>query len=111
MAESSPTQTPIVIDEELLNQFGSSVVVPTPETHVSILDDQAILLNLDTGAYHALNAMGTNIWELFSPDRTLLQILSEVCEAYDVPELTAREDLLELVTRLRQGGLVRLEKN
>lgn len=111
MAESAQTTIPIVIDEELLTQMDTTIVIPTPETHVSILDDKAILLNLDTGAYHALNAMGTNIWELFIPERTLSHILLELCANYDVTEVMAQEDLLELVTRLRQAGLVRLEKN
>ena len=104
MAESSKPEAPL--EEWLPSALHTTIVNPTPETHVSILDDQAILLNLDTGAYHALNSVGTVIWENFTSDCTLANIHSILCERYEVSAETAREDLLELVIRLYRMGLV-----
>jgi hypothetical protein len=98
------------LEDWLPSSLHTTVVNPTPETHVSILDDQAILLNLDTGAYHALNSVGTVIWENFTPDNTLANIQAILCNRYEVAEETAREDLLELVIRLYHMGLVTLDE-
>jgi len=98
------------LEDWLPSSLQTTVVNPTPETHVSILDDKAILLNLDTGAYHALNSVGTVIWENFTPDCTLANIHTTLCDRYEVTEETAREDLLELVIRLYHMGLVNLER-
>lgn len=110
MTENTQIPTEVPLDQWLPSSLGATVVIPSPETHVSILDDKAILLNLDTGAYHALNSVGTVIWEQFAPDMTLAQIHSAICTRYDVAEDTAREDLVELVIRLYHMGLVQLEK-
>jgi len=98
------------LEDWLPSSLPITVVNPNPETHVSILDDRAILLNLDTGAYHALNSVGTVIWENFTPDCTLADIHTILCDRYEVAEETAREDLLELVIRLYHMGLVNLER-
>ena len=110
MAED--TQSSIIeIEKWLPSEMATTIVIPSPEAHVSMLDDRAILLNLDTGAYHALNSVGTVIWELFTHDRPLSAIHSEMCSRYDVDEKTACHDLLELVTRLYRSGLIQFKKN
>lgn len=110
MAEDTQGSTEIPVEEWLPTALGSTLVNPSPETHVSILDDQAILLNLDTGAYHALNQVGTVIWEHFVPDQPLAKIHSMLSERYEVSEEAAREDLVELVTQLYHLGLIQLER-
>ena len=110
MAESTQEMVEPFLGTGTPSDLAGTVVCPSSETHVSILDDKAILLNLDTGAYHALDPVGTVIWELFTPDRTLAQVHSSLCTRYDVPEDTAREDLWELVSRLNNAGLVNVEK-
>ena len=110
MAENTQVVPTTKVEEWLPSELTTTVVVPTPETHVSILDDKAILLNLDTGVYHALNAVGTTIWEQFSSDRTLDAIHRAVCERYEVTEDAAQDDLIELVARLYYAGLIQFEK-
>lgn len=110
MAENTQVVPDTKVEEWLPKEFSTTIVMPTPETHVSILDDTAILLNLDTGAYHALNPVGTTIWEQFSSDQTLDVIHRAICERYEVTENTARQDLVELVSRLYYAGLIQFEK-
>lgn len=90
--------------------MSNTMVTPSPETHVSILDDQTILLYLTTGSSHTLDPIGTLIWELFTPNRTLPQVQASLCTRYGVPEDVAREDLWELVHRLNHAGLVNIYK-
>ncbi len=89
---------------------GQSVVTPHPDVQCSVLDGEAILLNLETGAYFALNRVGTVTWELFNGERTLDQIHLAICERFEVSEEVARQDLLALVEHLDQEGLIQPER-
>ena len=84
--------------------------IPTPhaDVHYSLVDKEAVLLNLNDGMYHSLNSLGTLIWTLCDGKRSLQEILTSVCAQYDVSEETARHDLLQLMTQLNQEGLVEL---
>ncbi|RMF89501.1 MAG: PqqD family protein [Nitrospinota bacterium] len=77
-----------------------------PEVQWTALDGEAVLLDVETGRYYTLNRVGSVIWELFTGDRSLAEILSAVCERFSVSTGIARQDLLALVTQLRQEGLL-----
>lgn len=88
--------------------WGNTRVTPHPDVQCSILDGEAILLNLETGAYFTLNRVGTVTWELFNGECTLTQVLSAICERFEVSEDLARQDLLSLVEHLGQEGLIQI---
>jgi hypothetical protein len=110
MAESFQEITEQLIGNGSPSDMANTVVTPSSETHVSILDDQTILLNLDTGSSHTLDPAGTIIWELFTSNRTLAQVQASLCTRYGIPEDVAREDLWELVHRLNHEGFVKISK-
>ena len=78
----------------------------SPHVHWTVLEGEAVLLNLDNGVYYTLNRMGTVIWEFFIADQSFEDILTSVCERFAVTSEQAREDLEALVTRLHQEGLI-----
>lgn len=54
--------------------------------------DQAALLHLGTGQYHALNEVGTHIWALLQLPRTPHELCTALCSEYDVdPQRCAHE--------------------
>ena len=49
-------------------------------------EGSAVLLNLETGAYHSLNAVGTLIWNLIGEGSTMADLVAGVREEIpDVP--------------------------
>ena len=90
--------------------WGHSVVTPHPDVQCSVLDGEAVLLNLETGAYFTLNRVGTISWELFNGERTLTHVHAAICERFEVSEEVARQDLLSLVKHLDQEGLIQPER-
>lgn len=70
------------------------------------LQGEEIILNLNTGVYWGLNPVGTRAWQLLSEQRCLSAILKTMREEYDVAEERLRQDLLDLVARLADKGLV-----
>ena len=71
-----------------------------------VVEDTAILLNLDNDYYYSLDPLGSEIWSMCNGTRTLGSMLDRVCAEYDVTRERARGDLLELFDDLRREGLV-----
>jgi len=72
------------------------------------LEDELVLLNLNTGVYFGLNRVGTRIWRLLNehPSSSLQQILSILVNEYAVTESRCAEELLSLVASLQEKRLL-----
>jgi hypothetical protein len=70
------------------------------------LDGEAVLLNLKTGVYFGLDAVGTRIWQLLGEHGELARVARAVQEEYDVAAARSEADLLRLVAQLREKGLI-----
>ena len=68
--------------------------------------DTLVLLNLDDGAYFALNEVGNRVWELCNGARSVSEIISITCREYDAPPEVVETDVLELFGELAEEGLV-----
>jgi len=85
--------------------LSSTVKIPDGIVHRD-LQGELVLLSLDSGIYFGLDLLGTRIWHLLQAGRTLQQVLDAVLQEYDVPEAQCRQDLLNLVTHMREKGLI-----
>jgi hypothetical protein len=74
------------------------------------LQDELVLLNLQTGVYFGLNAVGARVWQLIqaSPDAPLQQVLDTLMGEFDVASDRCAQDLLALVARLQENRLLEI---
>lgn len=70
-----------------------------------IVDGEALLIDLQTGNYFSLNAVGTRIWESLDGTRTVQDIIHIVSDEYNVDVQRAEADVLTLVNDLISEGL------
>ena len=87
------------LDLDLIPKHGEAVIY-------RVVEDTAILLNLDNDYYYSLDPLGSEIWSMCDGTQTLGSMLDRVCAEYDVEREQARGDLLELFDDLRREGLV-----
>jgi hypothetical protein len=73
---------------------------------VERIDDETVLLDLDSGLYFALNEVGARVWELCDGQRAIDDIVAVIVEEYDVDTATARADVAELVAQLADDALL-----
>ena len=73
------------------------------------LGGEAVILNLATGTYFGLDAVGTRIWQLIADHGSTEKIIETLCAEYEVEEAQARQDLENLIKQLTDKGLVRTE--
>ena len=70
------------------------------------LDDQVIMINLETGAYYALEAAAADCWGALVSGAGFDDIVSDVVRRYDVDRPRAEEDVEVFLDSLVSEGLV-----
>jgi hypothetical protein len=73
------------------------------------LDGEAVILNLDAGTYYGLNAVGTRMWQLLERHGQLRPVFEALCREYEAAPDDLERDLIELVARLAEVGLGRVQ--
>ena len=70
------------------------------------LDGEAAILNLKSGTYHGLDPVGATVWSLIATPITVREITDAMLERYDVDRPRCERDLIELLEKLADRGLV-----
>ena len=71
-----------------------------------IIDNEAVILNLDNGYYYSLNEVGTRIWEAIDKRKNLGEILDLLKEKYHMSEKQLKDDLLALAKDLEKEEII-----
>jgi hypothetical protein len=72
----------------------------------SDLGGEMAILDLKAGVYYGLDAVGARIWSLIQEPRTVNEIRDILLEEYEVEPEHCERDLLALLRRLADEGLV-----
>ena len=67
---------------------------------------EAVLLDLASEKYFGLDPVGTRIWALLADHDSLHSVADVLCAEYDAEPARIRDDLLTLVGKLADAGLV-----
>jgi hypothetical protein len=84
-------------------------VKPSEDVVWRNLQGESVLLDLKSGVYFGLDAVGTRIWTLLQAHRDLQAVLQELLSEYEVTEETCARDLMDLVSAMAEKGLVQTE--
>ncbi len=74
------------------------------------IGDEGVVLDLASGTYFGLNAVGLRMWELIEQLGRLEVVRDAVVTEYDVDRDTAGRDLANLVGQLALRGLVEVSE-
>jgi hypothetical protein len=85
----------------------SSILVRSDDVLHQEVGGEAVLLDLASETYFALDPVGTRIWELLD-GRPLDAILHTLCDEYDAAPARIEADLLQLAASLADAGLIRV---
>jgi PqqD family protein of HPr-rel-A system len=73
------------------------------------LDDESVLLDIESGMYFGLDAVGTTIWTMLAEGASEDAIAACLSEEYDLPASQIRADVDEFLQTLQSKGLVKQE--
>jgi Coenzyme PQQ synthesis protein D (PqqD) len=85
--------------------LGNRAVVPA---HVLVrqLEEESVLLNLETERYFGLDATGSRMWELVTSSPSIDTALAQLEQEFDVQPEVLREHLGQLLRQLVENGLL-----
>ena len=78
----------------------------SPTATYQRVDQEAILIDLNTGSYYSLNDTGTAFWELLDGQRTIADCAHLIALEYEAEIGVIEADLLELAAELNREGLI-----
>ena len=73
------------------------------------LDGEAVILNLESGMYFGLDAIGTRIWQLCQELGSIRLVWQAIQNEFDVSADTFHADLLSFLDELSVKGLVTIQ--
>lgn len=79
---------------------------------VTNVNDNAIILNLDTGKYFTIDNVGLYIWEKVLSDNiySINKIIEMTVEIYDVDSGSAKDDLNFFLEELLKNEIILIDK-
>jgi hypothetical protein len=88
--------------------FADRVRVPD-DVLISNLQEESVILNLDSERYYGLDNVGTRFLSVLTAAESIEAAYEKLIEEYDIDARVLRQDLLELVENLvKQGILIRV---
>jgi len=88
--------------------FSDRVTVPD-DVLISQLQEESVILNLDSERYYGLDDVGTRMLSILSTSSTIEAAYELLRDEYDVDDEVLRRDLLSLIEKLVNQGLVKIE--
>jgi hypothetical protein len=78
----------------------------TDNTAATVIDGEAIIVNLTTGVYYSMDKVGAEVWQMMEQGLSLEQISAAVAARYDVTADRAVADIEALTAKLVAEDLV-----
>lgn len=86
--------------------IGAAVPKRREGVAAQVVNGEAVLLNIESGEYFSLNRVGSRVWELCDGTRSAANIISVICDEFDVPEDVVAVDAGEFLAALEQDNLL-----
>ena len=70
------------------------------------MDDNAIIVSLNSEEIYKLNATGTQIVQLIAEEKSIQEIIKILEETYTLEKINIEKEVLELIQELFSAGLI-----
>lgn len=87
-----------------------ALIVAAPQAVFCEVAGEAVILDVGSGRYYALDPIGTMVWQYLRTPCTLESICTKLTAEYDVSESRCEADVAALIEQLAEHSLVSLEK-
>ena len=90
--------------------FSDRVTVPD-DVLISHLQEESVILNLDSERYYGLDDVGTRFLSALTTSESIEAAYDRLRQEYDVEPQVLRKDLLALVENLSDQGLIEISQD
>lgn len=88
--------------------MNTQLEVNQAEAAATIMDGEAVMMNLTLGIYYSTDAVGARIWGLAAEGYTLDEIANQLTLEYDVTPAQAAADVQRMADQFVAEGLLRV---
>jgi hypothetical protein len=88
--------------------FADRATIPA-NVLIRFLDQESVLLNLNTERYFGLDSVGTRMWQLVTSAPTIDAAYFLLIDEFDVDPETLRSNLHDLLNHLVENGLIAMQ--
>ncbi|MGE0494607.1 MAG: PqqD family peptide modification chaperone [Vulcanimicrobiota bacterium] len=85
----------------------TSIVTPSESVVATELDGEIVMMSVESGNYFGLDAIATDVWKLVDGQRSVAQIVDQLCQEYEVDGQECLDHVLELFERMHEQGVIR----
>ena len=78
----------------------------TDNTAATVIDGEAIIVNLTTGVYYSMDKVGAEVWEMIGQGLSTLKIAAAVAARYEIEQDKALVDIERLTEKLGAEDLI-----
>lgn len=86
----------------------NSEVVRSTKPLATEIDGEAVLMDVDSGSYFNLDAVGTAVWNRLADPVRVDALCAALAQDYDAPDDVIERDVLAFLTRLHDNRLIAL---
>ncbi|MCH6257728.1 lasso peptide biosynthesis PqqD family chaperone [Puniceicoccaceae bacterium K14] len=89
------------------NKLNQDTVLRQSENQVGCnLDEEMVLLNINTGGYYNFNEIASAVWGSIKEPKSLGALISELLETYEVEKELCQRDVKAFLSKLIADDLV-----
>lgn len=85
-----------------------SIVIAAPDQVSTQLEGQVVILNLKSGGYFGLSAVGARIWQLLEKPIEVRRIRDTILAEYQIDAERCEKDILSILDNMQQAGLIEI---
>jgi hypothetical protein len=78
---------------------------PSPDVVTRVLKNETVLMDMASGSYFGLDAVGTLIWQALDEGETLAAACDRVAESYEIDRAQVEADVAALADAIIAKGL------
>lgn len=82
------------------------LIIQKPGNHVSDMDGEKVMMNINNGKYYNLGVIGGRIWELIESYTSVNRLIDKLMIEYDVDQIKCEEQVLAFLKHLLSEGLI-----
>jgi hypothetical protein len=83
-----------------------SIVVVSKDQMASDVAGETVILGLTAGRYYGLDAVGARVWQIIQTPTAVSDVRRTILSEYDVEPERCEADLLTLLQKMADAGLV-----
>jgi hypothetical protein len=91
-----------------ISHFPASLVTISQQVISRNIDDETVLVNLETERMFTLNSTGARFWQLLGEGQKLDQICRQMQLEYEVSSTEIEREIGDLLNLLKEEGLVNI---